>query len=119
MVQREFWFKDFWFKERVHPLLRPPDPLTRDTTHRGYPIGLAGLQRPERLLTNLLSLSRSLPPYLPRVRHQAHIHDPFDEGLVIRRPPQRLPKTRPLFLPDFLDARERSAQHTEGHVAER
>ena len=47
-----------------------------------YPIGLAGLQRPERLLTNLLSLSRSLPPYLPRVRHQAHIHDPFDEGLV-------------------------------------
>ena len=42
----------------VHPLLRT------HTTHRGTPIGLAGLQRPERLLTNLLSLSRSLPPYL-------------------------------------------------------
>ena len=78
-----FWFKErspspFWFKVFTHPL-RPPDP------HHPPGPGLPDWgYSPERLLSNLLSLSPpSLPPYLPRGADQAtHSSDPFDDGLV-------------------------------------
>ena len=69
----------FWFKE-----CSPPPETSGPTPPTGAPRldsqGYSALS--DYLLTYSLSLSRSLPPYLPRARHQAHILDPFDEGLV-------------------------------------